>query len=95
MCQLGAWLLALDADAQVEYLSLMSNTTLTLGTLTFEELECLWCDCQVSSNFDFQDRLLAEMLTREDACPESYDLLWEMQDAGWGGDVTQDARDAR
>jgi len=88
-------LIALDPDARVEYLSLMSNTTLTLASLTFEELECLWCDCQVSSDFDFQDRLLAEMLTREDACPESYDLLWEMQDAGWNGGCSQADRDAR
>jgi hypothetical protein len=68
---------------------------MTLTDLTFEELESLWCDCQVSSDFDFQDRLLSEMLTREDACPESYDLLWEMQDHGWNGGVTQDDVDAR
>ena len=69
--------------------------TITLQDLTFEELESLWCDCTVSSDFDFQDRLLAEMLTREDACPESYDLQWEMEDAGWNGGVTQEDRDAR
>ena len=69
--------------------------TLTLQDLTFEELESLWCDCLVSDDLDFQDRLLSEMLTREDACPESYDLLWEMQDAGWNGGVSQDDRDAR
>jgi hypothetical protein len=68
---------------------------MTLADLTFEELESLWCDCTVSSDFDFQDRLLSEMLTREDACPESYDLLWEMQDAGWMGGVSQDDVDAR
>jgi hypothetical protein len=75
----------------------MSNTTLTLATLTFEELEDLWCDCQIALDFDydFNDRLLAEMLTREDACPESYDLLWEMQDAGWNGGCSQADRDAR
>jgi hypothetical protein len=73
----------------------MSNTTLTLATMTFGELESLWCDCQVSCDFDFQDRLLAEMLTREDACPESYDLMWEMQDAGWNGGCSQADRDAR
>jgi hypothetical protein len=69
--------------------------TLTLQDLTFEELESLWDDCQRNGDYDFQDRLLAEMLTREDACPESYDLLWEMQDAGWNGGVTQEERDAR
>jgi hypothetical protein len=68
---------------------------MTLTALTFEELESLWCDCTVSGDYDQQDRLLAEMLTREDACPQSYDLLWEMQDAGWNGGVTQDDRDAR
>jgi hypothetical protein len=69
--------------------------TLTLQDLTFEELESLWDDCLVSDDLDFQGRLLAEMLTREDACPESYDLLWEMQDNGWNGGVSQDDRDAR
>jgi hypothetical protein len=69
--------------------------TITLSDLTFEELESLWCDCQVDGDYDFQERLLSEMLTREDACPESYDLLWEMQDAGWNGGVTQEDRDAR
>ena len=55
---------------------------MTLQDLTFEELESLWCDCQVDGDLDFQARLLAEMLTRPDACPESYDLQWEMEDAG-------------
>lgn len=68
---------------------------MTLADLTFEELESLWDDCQRDGDYDFQDRLLSEMLTREDACPESYDLLWEMQDAGWMGGVSQDDRDAR
>ena len=68
---------------------------MTPQDLTFEELESLWCDCQVSDDLDFADRLLAEMMTRPDACPEDYDLLWAMQDLGWGGGVTQEDRDAR
>ncbi len=68
---------------------------MTLTDLTFAQLESLWNDCQVSGDYDEQDRLMAEMLTRPDACPESYDLLWEMQDAGWNGGVTQEDRDAR
>lgn len=66
-----------------------------LSRLTFAQLESLWCDCQLHDDYAEQDRLLSEMLTREDACPESYDLLWEMQDAGWNGGVTQEDRDAR
>ncbi len=66
-----------------------------MQSLSFAQLESLWCDCQVSGDYDQQDALLSEMLSREDACPQSYDLLWEMQDAGWMGGVSQDDRDAR
>ena len=66
-----------------------------LSLLTFAQLESLWNDCQVSGDYDQQELLLSEMLTRPDACPESYDLLWEMQDAGWMGGVSQEDRDAR
>ena len=66
-----------------------------LTALPFAELESLWCDCQVSGDYDFQERLVAEMLTREDACPQDYDLLWEMQDLGWNGGASQEDRDAR
>ena len=66
-----------------------------MQSLSFSELESLWCDCQVSGDYEQQDRLLSEMLTREDACPQDYDLMWEMQDHGWNGGVTQDDVDAR
>jgi hypothetical protein len=66
-----------------------------LSTLSFEQLESIWHDCTISDDLDLQDRLLGEMLTREDACPQDYDLMWEMQDNGWGGGVTQEDRDAR
>ena len=68
---------------------------LALKVMTFSQLESLWDDCQRNGDYDFQDRLLAEMLTREDACPQSYDLMWEMQDCGWNGGVTQEDVDAR
>ena len=66
-----------------------------LSSLSFAQLESLWHDCTLNDDLDLQDRLLDEMLTREDACPEDYDLMWAMQDAGWGGGVTQEDRDAR
>ena len=66
-----------------------------LSSLSFQQLESLWDDCNLSGDQDQSDRLISEMLTREDACPESYDLLWEMQDVGWNGGVTQEDRDAR
>ena len=73
----------------------ISKRPMTLTTLTFAQLESLWCDCQVSGDYEQQDRLLSEMLTREDACPQDYDLMWEMQDCGWNGGVTQEDVDAR
>jgi hypothetical protein len=39
--------------------------------------------------------VLKVLLTREDFHPQSYDLLWELQDAGWNGGCTQEDRDAR
>jgi hypothetical protein len=70
-------------------------TITDLATLTFEQLEDLWDDCQVTADWDLQEDALREMLTREDACPQSYELMWEMQDHGWNGGVTQDDVDAR
>ena len=66
-----------------------------LSTLSFAQLESLWDDCNVSGDDDQYYRLLSEMVSREDARPQSYDLLWEMQDQGWMGGVTQEDRDAR
>lgn len=66
-----------------------------LATLPDRQLEDLWCDCQVSADYDFQDQILSVLLQRPAFCPQSYDLLWELQDQGWNGGCTQDDRDSR
>ena len=66
-----------------------------LSSLPDGQLEDLWTDCNLSGDFDFQDMILEVLLQRPTFCPCDYDLLWEMQDAGWNGGVTQEDRDAR
>jgi len=68
---------------------------LALKVMTFAQLESIWCDCQVTGDYDLQLLLIDEMLTRPDAAPQDYELIWEMQDAGWNGGGTQEDRDAR
>jgi hypothetical protein len=67
-----------------------------LTTATTDQLESLWGDCQVSGDYDLQDRVVDEMMTREWFCPEDYDLMWELQDRGFHCDPpTQEDVDAR
>jgi hypothetical protein len=66
-----------------------------LATLPDRQLEDLWCDCQVTADYDLQEQVVAVLLQRPAFCPQAYDLLWELQDAGWNGGVTQEDRDAR
>ena len=66
-----------------------------LATLPDRQLEDLWCDCQVSCDFDFQESILKVLLQRPAFAPHSYDLLWELQDNGWNGGCTDEDRDAR
>jgi hypothetical protein len=67
----------------------------TLSLLTDAQLEDLWCDCQVSADYDLQEAVLSVLLKRPAFCPQGYDLLWELQDAGWDGGCSQEDRDAR
>ena len=69
----------------------MSN----LSLLADAALESLWSDCQVSADYDLQEAVVSVLLQRSDFCPKSYDLLWELQDAGWNGGCSQEDRDAR
>jgi hypothetical protein len=66
-----------------------------LSSLSDLQLEDLWCDCQVSADYDLQEAVVFVLLGRPDFCPQAYDLLWELQDAGWNGGCTQEDRDAR
>jgi hypothetical protein len=67
-----------------------------LASLPDRQLEDLWSDCQVSADYDLQESVLSVLLKRPAFCPQSYDLLWELQDAGWCGYLpTQDDIDAR
>jgi hypothetical protein len=69
--------------------------TTALSRLSDETLESLWDRYQVTAQYDLQEDVLKVLLTREDFHPQSYDLLWELQDAGWNGGCTQEDRDAR
>ena len=66
-----------------------------LSLLTDETLEGLWCRYQVTAQYDLQDDVLAVLLDRPDFCPQDYDLLWELQDAGWNGGCTDEDRLSR
>ncbi len=66
-----------------------------LTSLPDRQLEDLWCDCQVSADYDLQEKVLYTLLHRPDFCPRDYDLQWELEDIGWNGGCTQDDRDAR
>jgi hypothetical protein len=66
-----------------------------LSTLTNAELESLWCDLQLTDDTALEDAATDEMMRRPAFCPQSYDLLWTLQDQGWQGGVTQDERDSR
>jgi hypothetical protein len=66
-----------------------------LAQLTDMQLEDLWDRANISGNYDCTDAVIAELLHRPTFCPVSYDLLWELQDNGWNGGVTQEERDAR
>ena len=72
----------------------MENET-ALASLSDSALESLWSDCQVSADYDLQDAVLDVLLHRPEFCPVGYDLLWEIQDAGWNGGTSQEDRDAR
>jgi hypothetical protein len=69
--------------------------TQALSRLSDETLEDLWCRYEVTAQYDLQEDILKVLLQRPDFCPQSYDLLWELQDAGWNGGCTQEDRDAR
>jgi hypothetical protein len=66
-----------------------------LSLLSDETLEDLWCRYQVTAQHDLQEDVFAVLLNRPDFCPQDYDLLWELQDAGWNGGCTQEDRDSR
>ena len=66
-----------------------------LAALSDPQLEDLWNECQISATYNLQDAVLSELLKRPNFCPQDYDLLWELQDAGWNGGCTQDDRDSR
>ena len=66
-----------------------------LSTLSDLQLEDLWCDCQVSADYDLQQAVVSVLLGRPAFCPQDYDLLWELQDQGWNGGCSQEDRDAR
>jgi hypothetical protein len=83
----------LDISAVVGHTKSMNKQL--LSSLPDAQLEALWCDCQVSADYDLQDAVLAVLLQRSDFCPQSYDLLWELQDQGWNGGCSQEDRDAR
>ena len=69
--------------------------TQALSRLSDETLEGLWDRYQVTAQYDLQEDVLKVLLQRPDFCPKDYDLLWELQDAGWNGGCSQDDRDAR
>jgi hypothetical protein len=69
---------ALDPDAQVEYLSLMSNTTMTLATLTNDELELKANGFLIAGDHDAEEACLVEMLRRGHFPTEWLDELTEM-----------------
>jgi len=71
------------------------TVTAALSRLSDETLEDLWCRYQVTAQYDLQEDVLKVLLQRPDFCPKDYDLLWELQDAGWNGGCSQDDRDAR
>jgi hypothetical protein len=66
-----------------------------LSLLTDETLEDLWNTYNMTDRFELADDVFAVLLQRSDFCPQSYDLLWELQDAGWNGGCSQEDRDAR
>ena len=66
-----------------------------LSLLSDLQLESLWCDCQVSADYDLQEAVLSVLLGRGDFSPQSYDLLWELQDAGWNGGCSDEDRLSR
>ena len=66
-----------------------------LQSLSDAQLESLWCDCQVSGDYDYQEAVFGVLLGRPDFCPHDYELLWELQDNGWNGGCSQEDRDAR
>ena len=66
-----------------------------LAPLTDSQLEGMWADCQVSGDYDLSETVLSVLADRPYFSPQSYDLLWELQDAGWNGGCTQADRDAR
>lgn len=66
-----------------------------LASLSCSELESVWSACLLNDDFDLSDAVVSELVGRPDARPQSYDLMWEMQDMGWGGGVSQEDRDAR
>ena len=66
-----------------------------LQSLPDRQLEDLWGDCILSEDYDLQDAVLAVLLGRPAFMPHDYELLWELQDAGWNGGCTQEDRDAR
>jgi hypothetical protein len=66
-----------------------------LASLSNAQLEDLYNQSNLECDGDLGEAVALEMMGRPDACPQSYDLMWEMQDLGWGGGVSQDDRDAR
>ena len=66
-----------------------------LSTLSNDQLEDLYNQSNLECDGDLGEAVALEMMRRPDARPESYDLIWEMQDLGWNGGVSQEDRDAR
>jgi hypothetical protein len=66
-----------------------------LALLSNSQLEHLWNEANLSCDGDASEALALELMKRPDAAPKCYDLMWEMQDLGWGGEVSQDEMDNR
>lgn len=68
-----------------------------LSILSDAQLEDAYNDsCFNTGDTDLSDAVILEILKNRPAFePQTFDLMWELQDCGWNGGATQDDRDAR
>jgi hypothetical protein len=67
-----------------------------LTILTDAQLEDAYNDSNLTCDADLSDAVIQEILNNRPAFePQTYDLMWELQDCGWNGGATQEDRDAR
>ena len=66
-----------------------------LYSLPDRQLEDMWSDCQVSGDHDLSDMVVSVLMERPLFSPQTYDLLWELQDAGWNGGCSDEDRLSR